>query len=565
MVPVKCAFQGGGAKLVTMFAAAKAIQELEAEGYIQLVEVAGTSAGSIVASILSKRIQIGEALERFHRTGAQVVDSFSVKNNIFSNIYMFYKMVSGVSIFDKNLFLEFLKKNLNPTGGLDENPIKIPLHIMMTDLDKGAGYVWSSNSNTSISLDNAIFNSCAIPFFFKTFKSDSPWIDGGLLANLVDASVFSNMPGKIVAFSFLGSGVSSIRSLPDYVKSIISVSIDHNVNKNIKNIDDHGGTIIKLPNDINMFDFKKALSKSVDGNYIQKISDDVKREVKSYLKDNSRLNEASFNNINEARSRIVSLAKEVEKFKGISVFTNSVIQGIIDQNPVSVIRNATIFFGKSFDTNSALEKDTLIKQTTLRALRDSICAFRIGITKNELFNIGDQKSVIVYDKDNNVLDFHCQIIERIRDNKPEWHLAFYTHNPIPSSHGPLNVQVSTRHSGMMDGLKSVGGYEWMKSETCQHDNVDVQDFVFFYPQGKFKFYADDLSNHFNKISGSLYGGVDKFSADTNNWCKGNIMPSDRISIYKSKFYDSVWDYEAIGWTVVNVQASKSCGIFIGRE
>jgi predicted acylesterase/phospholipase RssA len=53
--PVSIAFQGGGAKLVVLIAAAEAISELIQDEKLDVVAVSGSSAGSIAALLLAAR------------------------------------------------------------------------------------------------------------------------------------------------------------------------------------------------------------------------------------------------------------------------------------------------------------------------------------------------------------------------------------------------------------------------------------------------------------------------------------------------------------------------------
>jgi len=50
-IPIQLAVQGGGAKLCALMAAMEAVQRLEEEGVLRVTRLAGTSAGSIAASL----------------------------------------------------------------------------------------------------------------------------------------------------------------------------------------------------------------------------------------------------------------------------------------------------------------------------------------------------------------------------------------------------------------------------------------------------------------------------------------------------------------------------------
>src|SRR5688572_7458070 len=57
-VKLQVAFQGGGARLAVLLAAAEAIQALETDGIIRVTRIAGTSAGAIVGAFLAADIPI---------------------------------------------------------------------------------------------------------------------------------------------------------------------------------------------------------------------------------------------------------------------------------------------------------------------------------------------------------------------------------------------------------------------------------------------------------------------------------------------------------------------------
>src|SRR5262245_57623104 len=57
---LQLAIQGGGAKIVSLLAAAEYIQGLQRNKKIQLARIAGTSAGVIVGCLLAGDIPIGE-------------------------------------------------------------------------------------------------------------------------------------------------------------------------------------------------------------------------------------------------------------------------------------------------------------------------------------------------------------------------------------------------------------------------------------------------------------------------------------------------------------------------
>ncbi len=57
---VKLALQGGGAKITSILAAMEAVEKLEENGEIEVTEIAGTSAGAIIAVLYAGRFLKGK-------------------------------------------------------------------------------------------------------------------------------------------------------------------------------------------------------------------------------------------------------------------------------------------------------------------------------------------------------------------------------------------------------------------------------------------------------------------------------------------------------------------------
>ena len=78
-VPIQVVFQGGGAKLCDLLAAAEAIEGLEKAGEIVIRRVAGTSAGAIAACLLASGQSIESVRERLRATGNRHLSRINTK------------------------------------------------------------------------------------------------------------------------------------------------------------------------------------------------------------------------------------------------------------------------------------------------------------------------------------------------------------------------------------------------------------------------------------------------------------------------------------------------------
>lgn len=106
-----------------------------------------------------------------------------------------------------------LKKLLKPyrEKGSDGNvlfkELKIPLHLVATNVSTGLPQVWSVETTPEESVSYAVRCSCNIPFFFQAIS------DKGSI--LVDGGVVSNLPSFV--FSKLLNGMSSYTKRPNIV------------------------------------------------------------------------------------------------------------------------------------------------------------------------------------------------------------------------------------------------------------------------------------------------------------------------------------------------------------
>ena len=79
--PIQLALQGGGAKIAALLAAGQGIQNLEKKGTIKITRIAGTSAGSIVATFLGAGIDIAKVRENLiSGWGIKLIEKFPTPN-----------------------------------------------------------------------------------------------------------------------------------------------------------------------------------------------------------------------------------------------------------------------------------------------------------------------------------------------------------------------------------------------------------------------------------------------------------------------------------------------------
>jgi predicted acylesterase/phospholipase RssA len=210
-------FQGGGCRAAAF---AGAFQEAVNRG-VSFSEVAGTSAGSIIAALIG-----AGATPTFVREKLAALDfqTFlkppertahrSIAGNVvglarpqYADVYYDQGVYSSEAI---KTWIEGLLSELLPT---ERKPIAFkslpfPTYIVSTDIVRSEAKIWSQYSTPDALVSDAVRASCSIPIFFQPV--DRRHVDGGLLSNL-PAYVFANradseraLASKILAFSLIG-------------------------------------------------------------------------------------------------------------------------------------------------------------------------------------------------------------------------------------------------------------------------------------------------------------------------------------------------------------------------
>ena len=239
-------FQGGGCKALAFVGA---YGEAKSRG-VNFSEVAGTSAGSIFAALIAAGAtpQYMENLindidfNRFnhpidknlsnkygfnkYKYSRKIAGRVFKKNKIISNILNFVDNIGLFSSEELELWLnDELKTLLNiENKTVTFKDLKIPLHVIATDLIKKKQKIWNENT-PDISVAYAVRCSCSIPLYFQPVNME--FVDGGLVSNLPSFSLNNGVGHfeKILCFT-LSSKPEEIKCIKTYLESIAGSVVD---------------------------------------------------------------------------------------------------------------------------------------------------------------------------------------------------------------------------------------------------------------------------------------------------------------------------------------------------
>jgi predicted acylesterase/phospholipase RssA len=268
----KVAFQGGGAKFVTLLAAVDALSLAQKTNKICFSHIIGSSAGGLAATLLG--------LESNISTLRATLQKEEVRNRLRkitiekAGLSSLWKIFRGEPIIDEkhlhDLFSEIL---ISVTGGnLDHTPdIKTRTSLVITNIRTSTSEIVDINGMKIRDIADNLVNTCAIPFVLRGFGAarNAHLVDGGLFENFpTSALTQDDYPNRRVI------GITFKKSAPEvnlpswgllsYASHIISAAIDSNIEPSLKSL--HQQNIIHLPNSWGTFDFKGALNSIGDKN-----------------------------------------------------------------------------------------------------------------------------------------------------------------------------------------------------------------------------------------------------------------------------------------------------------
>ncbi|WP_321854192.1 patatin-like phospholipase family protein [Paraburkholderia tropica] len=311
-VRLQVAFQGGGAKVFALLAAAQAFQELQRNGKIQITRIAGTSAGSIVASFLAADISI-DAIRAELSGGEAERLAKSFKKIGYSKA--FQKIFFGGSPIwsDKPLQL-WLQDKFREAGKTKIRDIsEVELLIVKSDIGSSSSVIAPRDED----IDRAIIDSCALPFLLRIWKQDSgaSYVDGGIAENLALDRLAEHQinDGPCVAVSFPDrSSPSNPNGLLNFSLSLLDTAITAPLTS-LKRRFPHA--ILELPTQTQTFDVAGGIKNDLSKEKYYHIVSHSKTWIENFLKERDRSRRRSNNDIwsesNETAKYLMSKLGEI--------------------------------------------------------------------------------------------------------------------------------------------------------------------------------------------------------------------------------------------------------------
>lgn len=297
-------FQGGGCRASAL---AGAYSEARRLG-INFSEVAGTSAGAIMAALVGAGAEPSQIIEILSSLDFKLFlappESVSKKQSLrmlglgwllscpglsqTKPIGMFLRRHGQYSSAEIERWMEKTLAALLPEFS---HPIKfrdlpIRTHIVATDLLAARVKVWSTTTTPDESVAFAVRASCSIPFFFQpAAQGENRFVDGGVLSNL-PAMVFSQdrqpnepPPNRILGFALQSTPISVAEwSTDKLIGRLISAVVDGATD--LQQRQHPGMNVIRIDTgDVQATDFER-----MDNSLTNQLIDAGKNSVASFVR-----------------------------------------------------------------------------------------------------------------------------------------------------------------------------------------------------------------------------------------------------------------------------------------
>ena len=362
----KGVFQGGGCKAIAYIGAYKKAYERG----VFFSELAGTSAGSIIAALIAcgakpeyletivKNIDFKDFISDYEK--AKWWQTPLLKCILPKQYRHYAKYLSlgslkrNYGIFKINVLENFIDNHLRQLTGL-QHPVTfndlIPnLHVISADLEKHTIKVWNKENTPTESIAKAVCCSCCIPFFFQPVEKR--YVDGGLLSNL-PSFIFAEEPhyNRILNFKLEVNNLDRrISSFYGFLLSIFDTIIEGacNIQQNLSC--DLFDVSIKLE-DISAIDFDR-INTDVIENLISKGEEAMSNFLDEELTFISNRHHTLYKLQTKEQMRSLVSYISLERHKEIYVSCEStywcwelflsLVRWITDETKVTVIVSSTI-------------------------------------------------------------------------------------------------------------------------------------------------------------------------------------------------------------------------------
>jgi len=467
-IEVQVAFQGGGAKFPALLAVADALRKAESDQKIKITRVAGSSAGSIAASVLACKPDFKWVVNKFSGEAGQKVAEQLKKP---SNFTIFHKVIRGKPISSLvplgNLLREFFE--IHEVEIIAD--LKTTTLIPYTDLEAKK----TKLPETDCSVSEAICDSCSIPFYFKSHQG-SGRIDSGVTDNLPINLLQeeSDEFGEVLAISFVDSradeapGKFGKMSL-DYFLKIIEASITAQEKVAISKIRDDAVFLVKT--ELSTFDFNQAILTGFGANYRA-----IKLEAENWI------SEFCDNREKEGSVKINHWREENETAQFLMRQANKIYENLERDRYWKLNRVIFEAFAPGLRNENPRAKDVAQLSIEFELEVDHIHAMYISLLNTDPVTEFEQIAEFsVRDRNRSLIKtVSFPLVEN--DNLNHRKLGIFFENPITQELGPYKVTYKETGYELLKSLRENGEEEFCYTPSRCMKNIGRVELIAYIPK-----------------------------------------------------------------------------------
>ena len=592
MPKLKVIFQGGGARLCTLLAAAHALEEVCSQRNIQIVEVGGVSAGSIAAAAIAGPLTSNEVrinLLKNKKDFKRRIERAAGRNRypfldeeqklqsiiwhlltlrfiwrpvvrIIKIIYYFFKIIVGGSIINQN----YISKTLNNTFTNSGTPIKFSdcnnLTIFSSDLKKGESIAKNSDSirHQDTLLGEILTKSASMPFVFAGHRTKDHEVDGGICGNL-PAQYFldsSDDDTKVLAFTFEEEQIS-LSGFAEFTLALLNSSISSSVREAKIQTGISGGAICKLPNNVGTFDFIRAIDEEMEENRFLRVSNDIQKQIDSSLSELFGIEGIKVLRTNRyVRDEVSSIFELIYRRYPIRKITSTKI--MVDKRNRRGVTN--------YDERCYIDVIEPSNNQTSPTENRKIVACQVGLP----FNLkSDIENLFIEVKDSKDNDIECKpylSLNNHNEGNPRNRVIIFIKEDIPQDCFPLTIV--TRFDGQV--FEDYNSRRWDFFSTIAETAEDTGRQVWIcLPEKSANEPVDLLDIPDTTKLDSIIEEAPSLEKRMQNWVSGERLSTSDVKRQIETYFRGALNINAIenciAWSVPALKYQQSAGFFFEAD
>jgi len=551
----RISFSGGGARFAALLAAAEGVEKCDRSHSLdfRIADLAGTSAGSIVACMLASEKPISEYRQLIaHRAESYIqrIAPFTSHSLKISTIKQFLAMVSvfrGKPLLNEEAFRDFLH---------DIFDIRDPGFSILSDLDiKGTRLLATDPINhdsyvasPSDRIVDAIVDSCALPFGFRTFNNRRDRIDGGLLENLPGSDIFERgaVDVPVIAFAFSSAAAAAPpKDFLSYGLNLLSCASRYSVRRTQRTMGSE--RICFLNTNIHWLDFDAALQFLKSREYHE-----TKEQCVEFIKNFIATEEAALKSKSEPNINVraaITSAWEYQRKIG------RIYSAWHDSDSFEILKMSATLTLQSLLTTVANLEDEYSVEVILKPNK-ALKIFRIALAvgKDSPFEGLIEQSV--RSESGEPIDhttFPVQDVAGMGDlDKTARHLIFVFHEPVSPENGNIHIRIHSKRNSQLDGLRNSDGSDWVLHRSSQKELVPEIEIICLLPRNIGNVGLSHLGDHFEELRAE---GREPKTVGVAELVRGNF--------FDASYLDSP-NFRGYGWRASNVELGQAVGVLLSR-